>query len=264
MEFLATIVKVDKFLTSEKLPKWPLIWLWSLARFLWPPATPNQPPGQSLQKPKWMLWFPHTDSHSPSFTRQDSCFRGLHAKFLPMPTDQPCLSYVQRGLDLPRPPKSTQTRHFGFIQSSVDQLLSTCPVLAMPSATGALKGTGLSWKEQVCPEDIKSCVPITQLGMQGSWALQIPYAGSGKLGSSAEKESNQPKSLDNAQELMASESLGWQVCGVWQGQKGEKTLILVAKINNNKITQNSHSELTCKKAPFCSSLTFLSQVQNAL
>lgn len=114
MEFLATIVKVDKFLTSEKLPKWPLIWLWSQAGFLWPSATPNQPPGQSLQKPKWMLLFPHTDSHGPSFTRQDSCFRGLHAKFLPVPTDQSCLSYVQRGLDLPRPPKSAQNRHFGL------------------------------------------------------------------------------------------------------------------------------------------------------
>lgn len=155
MEFLATIVKVDKFLTSEKLPKWPLIWLWSQAGFLWPPATPNQPPRQSLQKPKWMFLFPHTDSHSLSFTRQDICFRGLHAKFLPVPTDQPCLSYVQRGLDLPRPPKSAQNRHLGFIQSSVDQLLSTCPVLAMLSTTGALTGTGY----QVCPEDIRSCIP---------------------------------------------------------------------------------------------------------
>lgn len=200
-------MKVDKFLTSEKLSKWPLIWLWSQAGFLWPSATPNQPLGQSLQKPKWMLLFPHTDSHSLSFTRQDSCFRGLHAKFLPMATDQPCLSYVQRGLNLPKPPKSAQNRHFGFIQSSVDQLLSTCPVLAMLSATGALKGTGylfvLKTSEVVFPAPSWVCEEVelyrSHLQAVGSWAA---------LQRNSRQESNQPKCLNNAQELMESESLG--------------------------------------------------------
>ena len=121
MEFLALTVKVAKFLTPEKLPKRPLIWLWSRAGFLWPPATPDWPPGQRLQKPKWMLLFPHTDSHSPSFTKQDSCLRGLHAKFFPVPPDQACPRHVHRGLDLPRPPKSARIRHFGIIQSSAGQ-----------------------------------------------------------------------------------------------------------------------------------------------
>lgn len=156
MEFLAIVVKVAKFLTLEKLPKWTLIWLWSRAGFLRPPATSSQPPGQRLKKPKWMLLFPHTNTHSPSFTKQDSCIRGLHAKFLPVPPNQACPSHVHRGLDLQNQPKTGSQHYSKLCRPTV----YTCPALAMLSVTGALKGVGY----QICSGDVRNCIPTTQLG----------------------------------------------------------------------------------------------------
>lgn len=140
-------MKVAKFLALEKLPKWTLIWLWSRAGFLWPPATPSQPPGQRLQKPKWMLLFPHTNTHSPSFTKQVGCLRGLHAKFLPVPPDQACLSHVHRGLDVQNQPKTSSSALFKALQTNHFHLPSLGLALSDRCSEGS-RVPNLSWRRQ--------------------------------------------------------------------------------------------------------------------
>lgn len=236
-------MKVAKFLTPEKLPKWPLIWLWSRAGFLWPPATLGWPPGQRLQKPKWMLLFPHTDSHSPSFTKQDSCLRGLHAKFLPVPPDQACPSHVHRDLDLQNQPKSGSSALFKALRTNRFHLPSLGDALSDRCPEGSAV-PNLSWRHHKLyshhpaghARRLSFSGPICRQWEAGLLHREIP--GKNLI-------NRNPSIMHNGICLTPCKLEVDRVCGVWWGKKAWNKLILVTKINNNKMTQNTHREPTC-------------------